>query len=215
MNSRKRMSKLMPFHCICLLIDEDFAILRFSVNYGSPKGTSVLTLNQSLFFSKIGVFFFENRSLFSFRKSEFVFFENRSLFFENRSLFFWQSEFVFFENRSLFFGKSGFEFWKSEFVSFENRSLFFSKSELAPGSALSFCSWVRAKSVADPGGEPGGPAPRLFLDQTEARRAEKRLFGDRSPPYLWVWMTAPPPPPYLRVFIQVYFKSLKLRIPAC
>ena len=185
MNSRKRMSKLMPFHCICLLIDEDFAILRFSVNYGSPKGTSVLTLNQSLFFSKIGVCFFENRS---------------SFFLENRSLFFW---------------KSGFDFWKSEFVSFENRSLFFSKSELAPGSALSFCSWVRAKSVADPGGEPGGPAPRLFLDQTEARRAEKRLFGDRSPPYLRVWMTAPPPPPYLRVFIQVYFKSLKLRIPAC
>ena len=57
------MSKLMPFHCICLLIDEDFAILRFSVNYGSPKGTSVLTLNQSLFFSKIGVCFLENRGL--------------------------------------------------------------------------------------------------------------------------------------------------------
>ena len=32
----------------------------------------------------------------------------------------------------------------------------------------------------------------LFLDQTEARRAEKNLFGDPLPPYLRVWMTGPP-----------------------
>ena len=39
---------------------------------------------------------------------------------------------------------------------------------------------------------PGGPPSLfpLFLDQTEARRAEKKFFWDR-PPYLRVWMTAP------------------------
>ena len=47
--------------------------------------------------------------------------------------------------------------------------------------------------MADPGDEPVGPPP-LFLDQTEARRAEKKIFfGDRPPlpPYQRVWMTAP------------------------
>ena len=56
----------------------------FSLHYGSPKGTSVLTLDRSLIF--------ENRSLI---------FENRSLILKNRSLIF--------ENRSLF-GKSEFDF---------------------------------------------------------------------------------------------------------
>ena len=45
---------------------------------------------------------------------------------------------------------------------------------------------------------PGGPPP-LFLDQTEARRAEKVSFvlrpGSSPPPpaYLRVWMTGLPP----------------------
>ena len=41
-----------------------------------------------------------------------------------------------------------------------------------------------------------GEAPPLFLDQTEARRAQKRFFGDRplSPP--------PPPPLFLKVWIR-------------
>ena len=38
--------------------------------------------------------------------------------------------------------------------------------------------------MADSGEEPGAPAP-LFLDQTEARRAEKIFF----------WRPPPPPPP--------------------
>ena len=45
------------------------------------------------------------------------------------------------------------------------------------------------------------PPPHLFLDQTEARRAEKKF----RPPltYLRVWMTANlPPPPHLKVWIQ-------------
>jgi len=42
-------------------------------------------------------------------------------------------------------------------------------------------------AVADPGEGPRGPAPPLFLDQTEARRAEKIFLGDRPlPPYLGV-----------------------------
>ena len=41
----------------------------------------------------------------------------------------------------------------------------------------------------------------LFLDQTEARRAEKSFFGDRAPSYLWVWMTTPPHL-YLKVWIR-------------
>ena len=49
--------------------------------------------------------------------------------------------------------------------------------------------------MADPGEEPGGsdPPPLLFLDQNEARRAEK-IFWETAPPlpYLRVWMTAPP-----------------------
>ena len=36
--------------------------------------------------------------------------------------------------------------------------------------------------VADPGEGPRGPAPPLFLDQTEARRAEKLFWGDRPSP---------------------------------
>ena len=48
----------------------------------------------------------------------------------------------------------------------------------------------------DPGEGPGGP-PRLFilfLDQTEARSAEKSFLRPPLPPYLRVWMTAPPRP---------------------
>ena len=54
---------------------------------------------------------------------------------------------------------------------------------------------VDKSAVADPGEGPGGPAPPpppsplpplLFLSETEARRAEKKIFGDR-PPYLKVW----------------------------
>ena len=53
-------------------------------------------------------------------------------------------------------------------------------------------------AVTDLGEVPGRLGPPLFLDQTEARRAEKNLFGDcpplfqglddRAPPYLKVWI---------------------------
>ena len=58
-------------------------------------------------------------------------------------------------------------------------------------------------SVADPGQGLGGPSP-LFLDQTEARMAEKKKLR-HGPPYLRVRMTAPSPPPpfpYLKVRIR-------------
>ena len=38
--------------------------------------------------------------------------------------------------------------------------------------------------------------PPLFLEQTEARRAEK-IFFETAPPFLSVWMTAPPLPSLL------------------
>ena len=44
--------------------------------------------------------------------------------------------------------------------------------------------------VADP-----GEGPPLFLDQTEARRAENFLGGTGPPPYIRGWFTGPPPPP--------------------
>ena len=51
------------------------------------------------------------------------------------------------------------------------------------------------------GRDPGSPASRLFLDQTEARRAEKIFLRPGPPlPYLRVWMT--PLPPYLKVWIR-------------
>ena len=45
------------------------------------------------------------------------------------------------------------------------------------------------------GGAGGGGHPRLVLDQTEARRAEKLFFVETAPPtppYLRVWMTGSP-----------------------
>ena len=126
----------------------------WTLSYGSPKGTSVLTLNQSLFFSKIGVCIFENRSLFFFWKSEFVF---------------WKPEFVL--------KKIGVIFWKSEFVLFKIGVCFLKVRVLAPDSVLSFCSWVRTKSVALPGEGPGGPAPLYFLTKLRP----KKTFWRRSP----------------------------------
>ena len=43
------------------------------------------------------------------------------------------------------------------------------------------------------GGARGTRVPLLFLDQTEARRAEKSFWRPPPSPYLRVWMTTPPP----------------------
>ena len=49
--------------------------------------------------------------------------------------------------------------------------------------------------MADPGEGPGGlpTPPSLFLDQTEARRAEKKMLRLGPPPLLIVWMTGTVP----------------------
>lgn len=49
--------------------------------------------------------------------------------------------------------------------------------------------------------EPGGstpPLPRLFLDQTGAWRAEKKVWEMAQPP-------PPSPPPYLRVSMTAHY----------
>ena len=52
-------------------------------------------------------------------------------------------------------------------------------------------------AVADPGEGPGGAAPPLFPDQTEARRAKKIFFGDQPPPVSKGLDDRPPPPSIL------------------
>ena len=58
-------------------------------------------------------------------------------------------------------------------------------------------------SAADPGKEPGRPAPRpqplLCLEQNEARTAGKYVFGDRL--HLSQSLDDCPPPPYVKVWI--------------
>ena len=59
------------------------------------------------------------------------------------------------------------------------------------------CYTLRAESTFQyriQGRGTGGQGPLLFLDQTEARRAEKNFLETPSP-CLRVWMTPPPPPP--------------------
>ena len=47
--------------------------------------------------------------------------------------------------------------------------------------------------MVDPAGGPGGPP--LFLDQTEAQRAQKNFFGDWPPPLSQGLDDRSPPPP--------------------
>ena len=57
--------------------------------------------------------------------------------------------------------------------------------------------------------ERGTPAPTLsFLDQTEARRAEK-VFWRPALPYLGLCVTGPTPlpPPYLKVWIRAVYTN--------
>ena len=63
-------------------------------------------------------------------------------------------------------------------------------------------SLVTNTSCGSRGGAQRGPASTpLFLDQNEARIAEKNFESGPPPPYLRVWMRAPPPP-YLVVWIR-------------
>ena len=61
---------------------------------------------------------------------------------------------------------------------------------------------IRYSPVADPGEGPGEPAPTpLFLDQNEARRAEKK-FLETAPPLSQGLDDRPPSPPYLKAWIH-------------
>ena len=68
------------------------------------------------------------------------------------------------------------------------------------GWKLPLKTFYRDLTVADPGEGSGGPPP-LFLDQNEARRAEK-FFLRRRPPL---------PPPYLKVWSRYCLKHNKTR----
>ena len=76
----------------------------------------------------------------------------------------------------------------------------------APIKSITQCQQWRIS-----GGAWGARTPPSFLDQTEARRAEKKIFFDTGqPPYLRVWMTARPPPSYLKVWIRHRLASFSL-----
>ena len=58
------------------------------------------------------------------------------------------------------------------------------------------------------GGSRGGTRgvrPPLFLDQTQVRRAEKNSYKTQPPPYLRIWMTVPPR--NLKVWIRYCIES--------
>ena len=59
--------------------------------------------------------------------------------------------------------------------------------------------WIRPRaggwcdcSGVSRGGAQGDRPPPLFLDQTEAQRAEKKFLATGPPPYLRIWITGPP-----------------------
>ena len=56
---------------------------------------------------------------------------------------------------------------------------------------------IHCTQVVDPGEGPGGPRPPLFLDQNEARRAEKKLFWGWAPTLSQGMDDCPPPPPLI------------------
>ena len=58
------------------------------------------------------------------------------------------------------------------------------------------------------GGAQGARATPLFLDQNEARRAEKNVFGGRGPPLSRVLDDRPPP--YLKVWIHQWETNTKI-----
>ena len=64
-----------------------------------------------------------------------------------------------------------------------HRSAFRLCAHLRPTEVVFFPCGLSCQPVADPGGGPGGAwHPPLFLDHTEARRAEKNFFDTRPPP---------------------------------
>ena len=82
-----------------------------------------------------------------------------------------------------------FLFWSEPYV------LVIEKLDLSCNLCQNCCNSDRSRRGAY------GACPPLFLDQNEARRAEKNIFETGPPPYLRVWMARSPLPPYLKVWI--------------
>ena len=109
-----------------------------------------------------------------------------------------------------------------------NGLLTIEKHHLVPFCLLLFCilclsiqiNWFffldTQGTVADLGEGPGG-GPSLFLDQTDARRAKKNLFGDHppSPPYLRIWMTSSYLSVYWFTYLFTFFVCLTPRRQRC
>ena len=75
---------------------------------------------------------------------------------------------------------------------------------------------LHSVTVADPGKGLGGPPLPLFLDQTEARWAEKNILEDGPPPlpfYSRVWMTSPLPLSGSAMVITSPFIESKVKMP--
>ena len=66
-------------------------------------------------------------------------------------------------------------------------------------------NWSRAMvNSGFRGGAWEARAPLLFLHQTEAApEGPKKFFWEIGPPYLRVWMTGCPPPPYLPLYNNI------------
>ena len=67
-------------------------------------------------------------------------------------------------------------------------------------------SWVKISGGSKGGAccppKPPTPPHPLFLDQTEAQRAEKTFFGDRASPVLSQSLEDRPPPSYPNFWIR-------------
>ena len=155
------------------------------IPYGSPKGTSVLTLDWSECF----VFFFKNRSLF--------FFLNWSWFLRKSGLDFWKSEFVFSKIEVCYVKNREFVFWKSEY---------WAQILLC----LLLLSWNKISGESR-GTRGPPPPPRLIFRPNWGLKGRKKLFLETVPAPLLISESLlddlPPPPPYLWVFIPVFVKK--------
>ena len=67
--------------------------------------------------------------------------------------------------------------------------------------------------MVDPGEGSEGPAPLFFSIKMRPEGPKKIFFETGPPPYLTVWMTAPPPPsPYLKDWMGGMILRVRPRI---
>ena len=83
-----------------------------------------------------------------------------------------------------------------------------SNSFIAFKAGAGLCGRLFNSRQVSGGSREGAGGASLFLDQTEARRAENNFFGDQLTP-----APPPPPPPYLRLWMTAPFLSEGLEPP--